>query len=462
MGSEVCAMCSSPERDAKTTIPEGKNAMTGNRRVKDLTETLTAAEMHAASSSDSDYAYDSSASCASTATVGEPTYSLGQQKKARSGFETALRQGNESLVMHYCREFSAMDLLHMPFANGDTCLHVAVRNRSEKLVLFLLSENLSPNDVNSKTGDTSLHAAVRGRDLRTVALLCKFGGDANVTNNAHETPLSIASDNGDADILELLSPETQQAIHERLATDINGKQVTMPDMNKLPTIDSPTLHASVKDILDDNMDDHEMALMNSYSKFQFPKSEGKGGASGHSKESSLEAHLSDRDMRNLTTHRISKSNPFTRLKRQGTRQALEEMQDIARAKDHLPDLKGWLEKKQHSVPYSWQKRWVVLLGSHLLWTDRQKPIGDAKDHAVRKRFGHSLNIMNITGIEAVTAGKTQRKFKFVVGQAQNMKRAKQREYVWKCATQKDRDFWVQGLKQHQEHMKSLLRYLGTK
>ena len=51
-----------------------------------------------------------------------------------------------------------------------------------------------------------------------MTLLCKFGDDANVMNHARETALTIVSEHRDADIVELLAPETQLAIHEQLTT----------------------------------------------------------------------------------------------------------------------------------------------------------------------------------------------------------------------------------------------------
>ena len=231
---------------------------------------------------------------------------------------------------------------------------------------------MQPNDEN-KTGDTSLHNAVRGGDLRIVALLCKFAGDAKVTNHAHETPLSLAVDADDPDMLELLSPETQQAIHERLVTDMNIKQTTVPDLHQLPTIDSPTLHAEVDGILDDGDESGDGG------KFTFPETAKENAGPVHAADSSFEAQLDADERRKMETHRISKTNPFTRLKRQGTRQALEEMQDIARAKDDLPELKGWLEKKkvylivaEKNICPCQKRRNKQTVDSHLNFGDRAR------------------------------------------------------------------------------------------
>ena len=37
---------------------------------------------------------------------------------------------------------------------------------------------------------------------------------------------------------------------------------------------------------------------------------------------------------------------------------------------------------------------------------------------------------------------------------------KTREYIWKAVTEKDRDFWVKGLKEHIQCLKKMVIYLG--
>eukprot|EP00483_Globobulimina_turgida_P009205 UN09224 len=155
--------------------------------------------------------------------------------------------------------------------------------------------------------------------------------------------------------------------------------------------------------------------------------------------------------------RVARSNPFGKLKHSNNKKALAEMQLIADAKEGLPVLATWLEKKQHSMPYQYHKRWVIVKGSHLLWSDIQREIKNVKDAKQRKKFNKSINIMSITEIRAVTKGKTQRKFAFNVGS-----KKKKKEYVWRCATKSDRDFWVKSLAKHVAHVKSVLTYLGTK
>merc|ERR550525_310352 len=151
-------------------------------------------------------------------------------------------------------------------------------------------------------------------------------------------------------------------------------------------------------------------------------------------------------------------NPFTKLKRAQTQKLLMKMQQIANAKEDLPDLQGWLEKRQPHMPYSWQKRWVIVKGGFLLWTDRQKSIHNPKDSTQRKEFGTSVNLMLITEIGEVSGKKNGKKFVIKLRDGA----AKRTEYMFRCATPEDAAFWRKSLRKHQKHLQSLLSYLGTK
>eukprot|EP01083_Nonionella_stella_P026718 73593_1 len=389
----------------------------------------------------------------------EPIHSAKAQEKARKGFIDAIKNGNDSLAMHFVQEYPDLDLLLLIFEadkknkvqSGDNCLQVAVRNKHHKLILYLLDAGVSPNSQNRNNGETALHTAVRTREVHVVALLSKYNADQNITNNNRETPLTIASDNKDEDILELLAPDTQKMIKKasRGALDISR---------------------DVDDVLDGIMDDVK-------SNDNAPNEQGDTvGALGAIDERSMMDKLDDKEKLKMESMRVARTNPFSKLQRTNTKKALKEMQDIAAAKDDLPEMAAWLEKKQSTMPYQWQKRWVivagmcgfvwiclglcrqrVLIGSYILWSDIQRKIKDTKNIKERKKFNNSVNIMSIAEVNPVKKGKTQRKWVIVVGTGK-----KKREYVWKCATQSDRDHWVNGLQKHIAHMKSVIVYLGTK
>jgi len=145
----------------------------------------------------------------------------------------AIRAGNESLAMHFVTEYPNTNLVELTFEEdeendnnkqksihkGDSTLHVAVRNGDTPLIVYLLTNGLSPNLQNRTNGETALHTAVRTRDVRVCTILTKYGADAKITNNNYETPMVLASENKDYDIIELLAADTQDVIRNRLMSD---------------------------------------------------------------------------------------------------------------------------------------------------------------------------------------------------------------------------------------------------
>ena len=96
----------------------------------------------------------------------------------------------------------------------------------------------------------------------------------------------------------------------------------------------------------------------------------------------------------------------------------------------------------------------VWKGSHMLWSDKQRYIKDPKIKAERAKFNNFINIMGIKDIKPVIT-KSNNKFSFMTGGGNP------KEYVWKAKSTKVRDYWVKGLKQHQDHVKSMINYLGA-
>eukprot|EP00484_Ammonia_sp_Unknown_P020859 CAMPEP_0197027810 /NCGR_PEP_ID=MMETSP1384-20130603/7683_1 /TAXON_ID=29189 /ORGANISM="Ammonia sp." /LENGTH=465 /DNA_ID=CAMNT_0042456723 /DNA_START=20 /DNA_END=1417 /DNA_ORIENTATION=+ len=415
----------------------------------------------------------------SSSSDSEPTTSLRDEKSSRSanpssvdtpntqsnkegvitGYKDAIQKGNDSLAMYFVEEWPDLNLLSMKFDQGDNCLHVAVRGRFYNLILYLLTNGVSPNDTNPSTGDTALHVAVRTRDVKVVALLCKYDADPSIENNARESPLSIASEFKDDDIIELLSPETQQMIRSRIGTvfDRKGSDADMRDEPDTPQ--GADMDDALDDILDEATPPSTDEPQPKLSSFPEPAAVMDTQKLGDGPVA-LQRVLSDEEKRKLDVLKVQRTNPFTQLKRSNTKQALMEIEKMADAKVKLPALAAWLEKKKASAPYSWQKRWVLVKGSHFLWSDIQRDIKDPKSLAERKKWNNSISLLSVREVKAVSKGKTQRKFTVVVGTS-GMKN-KRKEYMWKCATKADRDFWVAGLNQHINHFKSVVSYLGTK
>lgn len=377
-------------------------------------------------------------------------------------FWAAVETGDDAVIHDLLLEHSehSWDLLHeQTHSSGADCLQIAVEKHNTHLIVFLLMHGVSPNVQNSKTGDTALHIAVRQGAAKIVALLSQKRADCSITNFADETPFDLAIEARNVEIQEILSEETQQAIHERLASNAGSRtsrssrstsaaelpvkssiQCGVPSPGSgmrrpLSTILSPELEAMATDVL-------------------------AGAATPDVYQNAAEKEAAERELQVAGEKaRISLRNPFTKLGAGNSRRLLVELEALCNQKESLPDLSAWLEKRRPEIPHSWQRRWVVVRGSHILWSDKQRTIDDAKDPQQRKQFNNWVNIMHISDIQAITKGKTQRKFQFVVERSRD--HGKRREYVWRCSSEQDRAFWVEGLLQHQAQMKQIVAYLGT-
>eukprot|EP00484_Ammonia_sp_Unknown_P030000 CAMPEP_0197051676 /NCGR_PEP_ID=MMETSP1384-20130603/26274_1 /TAXON_ID=29189 /ORGANISM="Ammonia sp." /LENGTH=460 /DNA_ID=CAMNT_0042484271 /DNA_START=36 /DNA_END=1418 /DNA_ORIENTATION=- len=336
-------------------------------------------------------------------------------------FKRAVHSSKDALVMQLMDEYPSLELLNVPFADGDNALHVAVRNSSHTLILFLLNHGLSPNRQNTENGETALHAAVKTHDIRIVALMTKYKADPEITDNSHRTALQIAMENHDEDIIELLSPHAQQLVIQNLHTMDDAQQELM-DNDEADIIDA--------DILDEIEPDEP--------------------AEPEPVATTMTVGLKAGG---------SNKAPFAPLKRVNTQAALEDLAAISKKKKSLPVLEAWLEKKQDHMPYQWQRRWVIVRESHLLWSEVQRTIQDPKNVNERKKFNNSVSLMAIKEIVPVTSSKSQRKF--IMRLERDGSKNKAKEYLWKCASQSDRDFWVDGLRAHIKNIKSVMQFLTT-
>ena len=61
-------------------------------------------------------------------------------------------------------------------------------------------------------------------------MLSKYGADSNITNNEYETPMVLASENNDRDIIELLSSDTQNVIKKHIVMDTYACSADVSDL----------------------------------------------------------------------------------------------------------------------------------------------------------------------------------------------------------------------------------------
>src|SRR5437879_4821120 len=106
------------------------------------------------------------------------------------------------------RLVALLGLVTLSAAAGDAAsssgsLADAMKARGTARVASLLKERVDSN-ATQPDGTTALHWAAYWNDAATVERLLAAGAKAAVTNRYGESPLSIASANGDAHVIELL------------------------------------------------------------------------------------------------------------------------------------------------------------------------------------------------------------------------------------------------------------------
>lgn len=93
-----------------------------------------------------------------------------------------------------------------------TPLVMAVRRGNIYKVVELLLENGAEVNLKCKSGDTALHIAVRLQSkLETIKLLLVKGANVNIKNDTGQTAIDIAKEQGNHEIIELLSKYTAMA-----------------------------------------------------------------------------------------------------------------------------------------------------------------------------------------------------------------------------------------------------------
>jgi len=326
-------------------------------------------------------------------------------------FKDAVQNGACEQAMDLIQELPDLHLLQTRFDNGDNCLQICIRRQNHRLIVYFLDNGVDPNEQNTETGDTALHTAVRARDVKVVTLLCtKYGADHTVRNKDGELPATIATKNMDEDVAEIL--KHARVIKERLdndgADDRSGDSADKDAMNV--TLPLKPIESGV------SVDEQ------------------------------------------------NETRPARVLKRVESKNAVLALSKVVAEHKDLPLLEAWLSKKSSGKLKKWNQRWVVVRGGFIMWSDRKRDISDAqiKDEKERGKWSKCLNLASLSQIDAVREGKTQRKLKFRAGATSyiNRSNSKAKEYVWKCASAEDRDKWVEGIKQHQQHVQDIANYLS--
>ena len=91
--------------------------------------------------------------------------------------------------------------------NGNTSLHLAVKNGNYQIAQLLLKDFKSNTSVKDKYAMSLLHTACENGNLRMVELLIYYGADFNEKNGHSKTPLAVAIENDHSSIVSALLSE---------------------------------------------------------------------------------------------------------------------------------------------------------------------------------------------------------------------------------------------------------------
>ena len=115
----------------------------------------------------------------------------------------------------------------------------------------------------------------------------------------------------------------------------------------------------------------------------------------------------------------------------------------------LPELSGWMEKQSATGFKSWQKRWIIVRKTHMLWSKNMMDTANPLDPKERRKFNNSMTLLTIKGVRPV-ASKNKRKFDIVTTR---------KTYHFRCKTAEQRELWLTGLQMHLSVLADSLAYI---
>jgi ankyrin repeat protein len=111
--------------------------------------------------------------------------------------------------------------LDLPNADGERCLHIAVRHNNIEMARKLLDNGANPNLPDRKSGRTPLHEAANlGHTEMVKYLISRDEVDINETTYNDETALEIAHMRGRTEIVTLLKHHSFPITKRKSKTDI--------------------------------------------------------------------------------------------------------------------------------------------------------------------------------------------------------------------------------------------------
>ncbi|ETO26529.1 hypothetical protein RFI_10609 [Reticulomyxa filosa] len=116
----------------------------------------------------------------------------------------------------------------------------------------------------------------------------------------------------------------------------------------------------------------------------------------------------------------------------------------------LPQLSGWVTKKSGGKIGRWQKRWLVVRPTHLLWSKKVEEIDNPLDVKERRKFQNCVPLLQVNEVKKVNSTKG-RKFSVVTVA---------RVYAFRAPSKEERDQWVAGLNAHLQALQHTMTFLA--
>ena len=120
----------------------------------------------------------------------------------RSAYHIAALRKNISIIPHIRRHMN-ININAQEFKSLNTALHIAAEEQSLDMVDILLSDCHANPDIQNRDGNTALHLAAKEESYAIAAQLLEHGADPNKTDNQGDTPMNIAIENDNVDMVDL-------------------------------------------------------------------------------------------------------------------------------------------------------------------------------------------------------------------------------------------------------------------
>lgn len=182
------------------------------------------------------------------APVAASAQGLGLNASEGETFLKAVKEGDVNKAIELANQPGSRVASYRGY-DGNTALHIVTRKRELDWVGFLLNKGADPNVADS-TGDTSLMAAAAIGFEEAVAVMLRFGAKVDADNRRGETALTIAVQQRQPRVVELLlkagaNPDKADHVTGYTPRDYAKRDTRNPQLLKLIETIKPTAKKAV-------------------------------------------------------------------------------------------------------------------------------------------------------------------------------------------------------------------------